>query len=68
MLDSDDEICVLSSTNRSYATSNISSSSPLNDSTSSSNSYTPEQLNRFLLRKDENFCLENNNSTKVLAS
>ena len=64
---SDDEIYVLSSADLNDGSSSIYSSSLLNDSTSlSSNSYTPEQLNRFLSRKDENFRLENNNSTKVL--
>ena len=65
---SDDEIYVLSSADLNDGSSSTYSSSLVNDSTSlSSNSYTPEQLNRFLSRKDENFRLENNNSTKVLA-
>jgi hypothetical protein len=64
---SDEEIYALSISNRGNA-SNTFSPSTLNDSTSSSsNSYTPEQLNRFLLRKNENFRL-NNSSTKTLAS
>jgi hypothetical protein len=63
--DSDEEIYVLSSADRGNA-SNTSSPSTLNDlASSSSNSYTPEQLNRFLLRKNENFRLENNSSTKT---
>ncbi|CAF1294249.1 unnamed protein product [Rotaria sordida] len=64
---SDDEIYVLSSADRSADASNISSPGLLNDSTPPSNSYTSEQLNHFLLRKNENFRLENNNSTKILA-
>jgi hypothetical protein len=62
--DSDEDIYVLSSADRGNA-SNTSSPSTLNDLASSSNSYTPEQLNRFLLRKNENFRLENNSSTKT---
>jgi len=65
--DSDEDIYVLSSADRGNS-SNTSSPSILNDLASSSNSYTPEQLNRFLLRKNENFRLENNSSTKTLAS
>ena len=65
--DSDDEIHVLSSTNRNRYASNTPSRS-LHDSTlSSSNSYTSERLSQCLLRKDENYRLENNNSTKTLA-
>ncbi len=62
--DSDEKIYVLSSADRGTA-SNTSLPSTLNDSASSSNSYTPEQLNRFLIRKNENFRLENNSSTKT---
>ena len=36
-------------------------------SSSAEKSYTPKQLKQFLLKKDNNFRLENNDSTKALA-
>ncbi len=57
--DSDDDVCLLS-------TADLTGTS--NKSSSSSILYTPEQLKQFLLKKDQKFRLENNDSTKTLAS
>ncbi len=54
----DDDICVVSIPDV-HDASKISSSAE--------KSYTPEQLKQFLLKKDHNFRLENNESKKALA-
>ncbi len=63
--DSDNDIYLLTTGGPNCASS-TSSPGFVNDSTSSSStSYTPEQLKQFFLRKDQNFRLEDNNSSTI---